>query len=136
MPSTPTRRRLLRDSAAAVSLGIAGCTSGYTADSGQPADSSVSNATATERALDAEQSYLTERLQDASCLADWGTTPTTVSERATVTNRTSSGVYVEVTHPYWYSTEGMDADGGTNAVYLVTEERTERERGETVSIPC
>lgn len=136
MPSTPTRRRLLRVSGATVSVGIAGCTSGYTANGGQPADPSVSNVTATERALAAERSYLRERLQNASCLADWGTTPTTVSKRATVTDRTSSGVYVEVTHPYWYSTDRTDADGGTNAMYLVTEESTRRERGETVSIPC
>lgn len=130
MPSTCPRRSVLRASVVALSLGIAGCTSDSTAN---PV---VSNETAKERALAAEESYLTERLQNVSCLADWGTTSTTVSKRATVTNRTSAGVYVEVTHPYWYSTEQTDADGGTNARYVVTAESVERERGDSVSISC
>lgn len=73
--STCPRRSPLRASGVVLGLGVAGC-------SGDPtADPSISNETATERALAAEESYLTERLQDAPCLAEWGTASTTVSER-------------------------------------------------------
>ncbi|WP_227356786.1 hypothetical protein [Haladaptatus salinisoli] len=58
-----------------------------------------------------------------------------MDERATVTERTAEGVSVEVTHPYSYSTEKTAADGGSNALYVVTPERSRRVRGDSVT-PC
>lgn len=130
MPSTFTRRKILRSTGIALGLGIAGCT---TAESSEP---SVSNQTAKNRALDAEESHLADQLQNASCLEDWGTTETTVSKRATVTKRTSEGVYVEVTHPYWYTKDDTESDQGSDALYVVTDETTERESGDSVSTYC
>ena len=130
VPSTCTRRKILHLSGGAFGLGIAGCSS---AESSEP---DVSNRTARRRALAAEESYLTDHLQNASCLEDWGTTETTVSKRATVTKRTSDGVYVEVTHPYWYYTDETEADLGSDALYVVTDETTERKRGESISPSC
>ena len=160
MPSTYSRRDVLRVCGVAFGLGTAGCigdssnenssggTTVTTTDSTTThspsttskrttiAASTVSDKQAKERALTAEEAFLTKQLQNASCLTDWGTTPTTVSKRATVTKRTADGVYVEVTHPYWYSTEQSEADAGSNALYVVTVDGTERVRGENVSAPC
>lgn len=130
MPSSCTRRKILRVSAVGLGIGVTGCTG---VESSEP---EVSNGTARSRALAAEESYLTEHLQNASCLEDWGTTATTVSKRATVTKRTSDGIYVEVTHPYWYYTQETEADLGSDALYIVTDETTERTRGESVSPSC
>jgi hypothetical protein len=58
-----------------------------------------------------------------------------MDERATVTERTAEGVHVEVTHPYSYSTEDTAADGGSNALYVITSERFERVCGATMT-PC
>lgn len=130
MPSTFPRRKTLRYTGVAFSLGIAGCTTG--SSSGPE----FSNETAKERALAAEESYLTGKLQNISCLEEWGTTETTVSKQATVTKRTSDGVYVEVTHPYWYTTEQSEADSSTEALYVVSDEGTERRSGDSVSASC
>lgn len=130
MPSTPTRRAVLRISGVAVSLGIAGCSSGASSGPG------VSNETAKERALAAEESHLAETLGNVGCLDEWGTTATTASKRATISNRSSDGVYVAVTHPYWYYTDEVEADGSTNALYVVTAETTERKRGDPVHASC
>ena len=75
VPSSCTRRKILRASGGVLALGAPGCSS---AESSEPG---VSNRTAKRRALAAEASYLTDHLQNASCLDDWGTTATTVSER-------------------------------------------------------
>lgn len=133
MPSPCTRRKVLHSSGLALGVGIAGCSS---AESTDQAEHDVSNWTAKERALDAEETLLTDHLQNASCLENWGTTETTVSKRATVTKRTSDGVYVEVTHPYWYHTDDTEADLGSNALYVVTDETTERKRGDSLSPSC
>jgi hypothetical protein len=98
--------------------------------------SELSDSEARERALAAEEQFLTERLRNAPCLTDWGTSPTTASKRARVTERTAEGVSVDVTHPYWYSTERTEADVASNAVYLVTADSVRRVRGERVSVPC
>ena len=130
MPSTCTRRTVLGVFGIALGLGIMGCTS---AESSEPA---VSNRTAKRRALAAEESYLTDKLQSVSCLEEWGTTATTASRDATVTNRTSDGVHVEITHPYWYHSERVEADASTNALYIVTADSVERKRGDSVSVSC
>lgn len=97
--------------------------------------SALSDESATERALAAEESYLTTQLRRASCLEDWGTSPTVVNEAATVTDRRADGVYVEVRHPYWYSTANAEADGGSEARYRVGPNVAERVDGDRLS-PC
>lgn len=114
-------------------LGIAGCTS---AESTEQTEHDVSDSIAKGRALDAEGSYVTERLQNQSCLENWGTTATTGSKQATVTKRASDGVYVEVTYPYWYTKEQTEADYATESLYVVTDENTERRSGDSVSVYC
>ncbi|PSP90219.1 hypothetical protein BRC90_01895 [Halobacteriales archaeon QS_4_69_34] len=100
------------------------------------AASNVSKDEAKERSLAAEAEYLTRQFQNATCLSAWDFGGT-VKKRATVTNRTADGVYVEVTHPYTYSKEfgrtDMVADVGTNALYVVTAESSRRVRGDNVS---
>jgi hypothetical protein len=130
MSSTHTRRGLLRFFGAALGLGTAGCLDRRTS-----ATPSVSDEEAKERALAAEEAFLAGRLRNASCLTNWGTYPTTMSESATVVNRTADGVFVEVVHPYSYSTENVSADGGSNALYVVTADGTRRVRGDDVA-PC
>lgn len=95
----------------------------------------VSDEDAKDRALRAEEHYLSTRLRNATCLKDWGTTPSTTQEEATVLNRTSDGVIVEVTHPYWYTTGSTHADGGSHARYRVTPGETERLDGTEID-PC
>lgn len=109
-----------------LSLSIAGCTGGP----------GVSNGDAKERALSAEEDYIAEELESAACVESWGLTSYAgVEAEARVTNRTDDGVYVSVRHPYWYSTEEVEADVGSEARYLVTGEATERVGGTEVS-PC
>lgn len=100
------------------------------------APAELSDSVAKERALSAEEAYLSAHLANASCLEDWGTTPTTMEEEATVVNRTETGVIVDVTHPYHYSTnDGTNADVSSDARYLVTKDGTTRVSGEDVH-PC
>lgn len=99
------------------------------------ASSDLSDSTAKDRALTAEETYLSAHLSNESCLNDWGTTPTTMDKEATIVNRTADGVVVDVTHPYWYSTGSSEADLGSNARYLVTENETTRLSGDDID-PC
>lgn len=109
-----------------VSLPVAGCLGG----------SGVSNGDARERALSAEEDHIARQFENASCVEEWGLTSFVgVEAEASVTNRTADGVYVAVTHPYWYATEQEEADVGSNARYLVTDDATERLDGTEVS-PC
>lgn len=126
----------------ALLTGLAGCAAPL---GGAPP---VSDTDAKERALQAEESYLTAHLSNASCLENWGTSPTVTNEEATVVNRTQDGVLVAVKHPFSYtkvlaSTGDSDstrsarsyADGASRARYLVTEEAVRRVSGDEVQ-PC
>ncbi|WP_430506481.1 hypothetical protein [Haloparvum sp. PAK95] len=140
-----------------VLAGLAGCTSeGFTSQTTSEnrgsaktpattespestlAPSIVTDEEAKERALNAEEKYLKDHLSNATCLNDWGTTPTTASKQATVTKRTAEKVFVEVTHPYWFSTNRSEADSSSEAVYTVTADTAERKSGDNIleSIPC
>lgn len=91
---------------------------------------------AKERALAAEEAYITSQLENASCVESWGLTSYSgVEKEAAVTNQTAEGVYIQVTHPYWYGTEQVEADVGSDALYLVTPEEVQRLDGTHVS-PC
>ncbi|WP_435179390.1 hypothetical protein [Halorussus sp. AFM4] len=161
MPSTYSRRTVLACCATGLGVGAAGClgslpadptddsgpatatevASGGTGPNATTADPTpipagvVSDAEAKKRALAAEERYLKDRLREASCLQNWGTTPTTSSERATVTDRTADGVRVEVHHPYSYSTDRTEADLASTARYVVTADAVRRVDGDEVS-PC
>ncbi len=96
----------------------------------------VSNDAATERALDAEEAYITDRFEDAPCVESWSPTSFVgIEEEATVVNRTADGVHVDVTHPVSYATDDEEADVATDATYLVTEDAVRRLGGTNVS-PC
>jgi len=108
----------------------------------------VSDTDAKERALQAEESYLTAHLSNASCLENWGTSPTVTNEEATVVNRTQDGVLVAVKHPFSYtevpaSADDPDstltvqsyADGASRARYLVMENSVRRVSGDEIQ-PC
>ena len=101
-----------------------------------PSRSAVGDTEARDQALTAEEEYITEQLGNASCVKEWGLTDYVGWEKgATVINRSVDGVYVEVTHPYWYSTEEVEADIGSEATYRVTGDEVKRVSGTTVS-PC
>lgn len=95
-----------------------------------------SDTDAEERALAAEEEYITDRLENAACVNSWGLTDYGgIPENATVSERSEDGVTVEVTHPYWYGTDSKEVDAGTRAEYLVTEESVQRVDGDELE-PC
>jgi hypothetical protein len=116
-----------------IGLGIAGCSSPTSSN----AIDEIPNESAKERALDAEEAYLKAQFRNASCVESWGTYATAgIDRNATIINRTADGVYVEVTHPYWYGTDdNTEVDDGSTALYLVKHETVHRIRGDDVS-PC
>ena len=96
----------------------------------------VTDEEARERALDAEERHITERLENSSCVESWSLNSYVgLEEQATTTNRTDSGVYVAVKHPYTYGTEREEADVASEAEYLVTTDDLNRVSGTDVS-PC
>lgn len=106
---------------------LSGCGGVLSADAWAP--------NATDRALTAEEAFVSERLANASCLESWGTDPTVVDREATVADRTRDGVEVNVTQPYWYATERDEADDASRARFVVTRNDTERLDGDDVT-PC
>ena len=156
MPSPRPRRRILQHVGATLvcGIGFAGCLGEGPATRGESTTTThsettevqtttqteipfaeVSDSDAEARALAAEEAYLESRLQNASCLLSWGTTPTTASKEAMVVERSADGIVVDVRHPYWYSKEGEEADLSSHAFYLVTETSVERTSGDDVA-PC
>lgn len=98
--------------------------------------SDVTDEEARERALDAEEQYITEQLENASCVESWSPTSFVgLEEEATIMNRTDKGVQVVVKHPYSVATEELEADTESEARYLVTPEDEDRISGTKVS-PC
>ncbi|WP_256295978.1 hypothetical protein [Haloarchaeobius salinus] len=97
--------------------------------------SELSESEAGEIALQAEETYLSMHLRNASCLETWGTYPTTSSTVATVVNRSAERIIVTVQHPYSYSTDTSEADSSSTARYRVTENGTTRLSGDEIA-PC
>lgn len=113
---------------------LAGCVGGPVVGSGDGPD--PTDERAVERALAAEEEYVVSALESASCVESWGLTPYGgIEENGTVADRTGEGVVVTVTHPYWYGTEELESDGGTEARYRVTAGSVERLDG-TELAPC
>lgn len=134
----PSRRALIRTAGACLVLGSSGCVAddltGGTTET--IAESRLSDEAAEEAALAAEKQYLETQLGAADCLNSWGTSGSTVQERAAAGRRTASGVYVDVTSGYWISRQEDDVgDTGSEARYLITPEEAERVEGDSVS-PC
>jgi hypothetical protein len=124
--SLHTRRAFVRRCGVGVVLAVSGCVGSR----------EMSNANAKERALTAEERYLRSRLENASCVETWSLTSfVSLEQSATVTNRTSEGVTVEVSHPYSFSSTDLEADVETDARYLVTPNETRRVDGTEVT-PC
>ena len=113
---------------------LAGCVGGPVVGPSDGRDSTDERAV--ERALATEEEYVVSVLESAPCVESWGLTPYGgIEENGTITDRTGGGVVVTVTHPYWYGTEELESDGGTEARYRVTTERVERLDG-TELAPC
>lgn len=113
---------------------LAGCVSGPLVGPGsEPAST---DERAVERALAAEEEYVVSALESAPCVESWGLTPYGgIEANGTVTDRTDGRVVVTVTHPYWYGTDELEADGGTEARYRVTAGSVERLDGTELE-PC
>jgi len=142
-----SRRKFLELLGAGLSVGIAGCVSDLSDDSGDDSEESgttmtegttvapaaVSDSDARIRALRAEEEFISENLRTAACVEEWGTSETTAETNAEVTERTVDGVYVEIQHAYWATTDTSELDGVTSATYVVTKESTDRISGRGVS---
>lgn len=96
----------------------------------------VSDEEAIERALAAEEEFLAEHFRNASCLTDWGVTPRSAASQTKVTKRTAEGVYVAATVEWYTTTEEVDDDGLSKAVYVVTADSIERVQGDSPWSPC
>lgn len=94
---------------------------------------------AEQRALAAEEAYVTAQFQNESCFEDWGVDEGAATKSAAVTGPTVGGVRVNVTMPYAvrYETEEgpLFADAASEAVYEVTPITTRRISGDTIA-PC
>lgn len=83
---------------------------------------------AKERALSAEEAFLSDHLQGNPCLDEWGFSAPVVTKKAVITNRTADTVVVAVRYPFWYSSGDTHVDTYSTAIYFVTAENAERER--------
>lgn len=138
---------------AAGTLLLAGCADSLggdtpAADRQTPATATPSQLPAsevTDRALEAETSYVSARLENASCLRSWGIGEYTTNAEATVLDRTERGVIVEAQRPYSWEKNASPVDGASNARsvadlvsnarYLVTANDTVRQSGPSID-PC
>lgn len=124
-------------------LTLAGCIGSPDGQSSAAAETSTITETpttlpaseATERALDAETRYVSARLRNASCLHSWGIGEYTTEAEATLINRTSRGVVVQVQRPYAWEKNASMADLSSEARYLVTENESVRLSGSSID-PC
>jgi hypothetical protein len=95
--------------------------------------------TAEQQALNAEREHITNRLDDATCLDEWGVDAGTVRKSARVTGVTARGVRVRVTMPYAYRVEQdgepLFADTASDATYVVSLRGAHRMSGDRIE-PC
>lgn len=94
---------------------------------------------AQQRALAAGRAHVADRLDDASCLADWGVDEGAATGEASVTGAGIAGLAVSVRVPYAYSrplgNETLYADGAATATYRVSATGTHRLDGDSID-PC
>jgi hypothetical protein len=93
---------------------------------------------AQQRALTAEEVYVSNQLANKSCLSDWGINEGVGVGEGSTTGVTVGGVRVAVTLPYAYTTETDEgtvyADSISHAVYAVTATDVHRISGDRISI--
>ncbi|GGM48396.1 hypothetical protein GCM10009006_32040 [Haloarcula argentinensis] len=90
---------------------------------------------AKERALEAETSYVSTRLKNASCLDSWDIGSFTAGPDATVINQTNRGVVIKARRPYSWEKGKSVYDAEHYARYLVTKTELKRLSGDTIE-PC
>jgi hypothetical protein len=120
--------------AIALTLVLAGCGAGGSSSATTLAPDSLSDDDAQREVLNAEKFFLRDALSSKECVRDTGT-DTAMSSNVTVKNRTANSVYVLVTQPYWYRTEGKMSNGESSALYAVNPNETRRVRGDEPA-PC
>jgi hypothetical protein len=87
-------------------------------------------------ALDSEEEFIRSRLENATNLTGYGLVGITMTENATIVNRSDGGYYVFVVHPYSWSTERAHGDVASEATYFVTAEGATRIRGDQGIVPA
>ncbi|WP_049967595.1 hypothetical protein [Haloferax prahovense] len=91
---------------------------------------------AQRRAIAAEETRLQTELAASECVTTYGTSATVSGESASVVARSLDGWTVRVSHPYWYSTDRLHADGSSESVYVVDVESVQYAGGEPVGPAC
>lgn len=82
----------------------------------------ISDESAKVRALEHERSYVRDAIENHD---EYGFGV----GNAEVANRTANGVYVVVQYPYWYSSGDVEADGVSEARYVINETTIKRVDG-------
>ncbi|WP_135363814.1 hypothetical protein [Halosimplex halophilum] len=94
---------------------------------------------AQQRALAAERTHVTDRLDDASCLSGWGVDEGTATREVSVTGAGVAGLAVTVRVPYAYTrplgNETLHADAAAAATYRVSVTGAHRMAGDSID-PC
>ena len=144
MDSEISRRKLIKISIVTAPVGVSGClqkgpststpTESNTSSSEDTAKKAESAESVKNQAINAEEDYIFDQLQNASCAvgAPGGQTGT---KYAKIVNETDQGKYVDVNVPYHYSTEELEADYESKALYLINETSIKRIKGDEIS-PC
>jgi len=114
---------------------LSGCVGDQTQDEVTGTSPDISGTEVEDRVLEAEQTYVEQQLNNASCLAEWGTEPVVGSRNVTIENHASEGVYANVRFPYWYSTGDTTHDSISNSKYLVSNNSVDRLDGPQIE-PC
>lgn len=93
---------------------------------------------AEQRAFSAEESYVTNQLDDASCLVEWGVNDgVALRPEMAVTGLAGGGLRVTVAVPYHFAkrdgNQTIVGDTASEAVYRVTPTETQRLSGDDIS---
>lgn len=115
-----------------ISAGCIGATGGETnPEGGQVASSpdkpqQLNNSSVKSFALEYEQQFLKQHLADRYDEENYGIGCCTTTKDAAVVAETSGKYYVQVLYPYYYSTSGGEADAASKALYVISEDTTNR----------
>lgn len=119
--------------AISISIGLTGCIERLRGDitSGQT-NETPSDSEAKEQSLAAEEQYIFEKLQNAPCVVKGAPGGMTGEKEATIINRTNKGTHVKVVYPYHYSTDSLEVDAESEAVYIVNRDEVKRVQGDNI----
>lgn len=114
-----------------------GCLSQFTSPDVPPREypdppDSLDGTAAKEAALDYEAAYVHNQLRNEMGVRDFEVPGGPSSQRATIVNKTSQGMYVEIQVPYYYSKGQAEVDGVSKATYLVNTSEIRRVRGTNI----